>query len=142
MSKTTTHTSPSTPVHASLQPVREVSKLSWKHLPAGEAGFFRAPVLLTGPTEAVLIDGGFTFEYYDGNPVGLGVGVCPPETLDQFGEVPDEQTVRKHIKSCLRELPGLKFVLVEREIIGPIDAWRVGVQSVDRFRIERPETSP
>jgi glyoxylase-like metal-dependent hydrolase (beta-lactamase superfamily II) len=36
-------------------------KLSWKHLPTGEAGFFRAPVLLTGGAEALLIDGGFTY---------------------------------------------------------------------------------
>lgn len=35
--------------------------LSWKHFPAGENGFFRAPVLISGATEAVLIDGGFTF---------------------------------------------------------------------------------
>lgn len=35
--------------------------LSWKHFPAGENGFFRAPVLVTGTREAVLIDGGFTF---------------------------------------------------------------------------------
>lgn len=34
--------------------------LAWKHLPAGEHGFFRAPVLVSGSTEAVLIDGGFT----------------------------------------------------------------------------------
>ena len=34
--------------------------LTWKHFPAGEAGFFRAPVLLSGAREAVLIDGGFT----------------------------------------------------------------------------------
>ena len=37
------------------------SRLTWQHFPAGENGFFRAPVLLTGPTEALLIDGGFTF---------------------------------------------------------------------------------
>lgn len=36
------------------------SRLSWKHFPAGPNGFFRAPVLLTGATEALLIDGGFT----------------------------------------------------------------------------------
>ena len=35
--------------------------LSWKHFPAGENGFFRAPVLVTGAREAILIDGGFTF---------------------------------------------------------------------------------
>jgi len=34
--------------------------LTWKHYPAGPNGFFRAPVLITGPTEALLIDGGFT----------------------------------------------------------------------------------
>ena len=35
--------------------------LSWKHIPAGEKGFFRAPVLITGASEGLLIDGGFTF---------------------------------------------------------------------------------
>ena len=34
--------------------------LAWKHFPAGQNGFFRAPVLVSGPSEAVLIDGGFT----------------------------------------------------------------------------------
>ncbi len=34
--------------------------LHWQSFPAGEHGFFRAPVLLSGATEAVLIDGGFT----------------------------------------------------------------------------------
>lgn len=34
---------------------------AWKAFPAGPNGFFRAPVLLTGPTEALLIDGGFNF---------------------------------------------------------------------------------
>ncbi|WP_332878961.1 MBL fold metallo-hydrolase [Massilia sp. S19_KUP03_FR1] len=31
------------------------------HFPAGENGFFRAPVLISGATEAILIDAGFTF---------------------------------------------------------------------------------
>ena len=34
--------------------------LSWKHFPAGEHGFFRAPVVLSGEKDAILIDGGFT----------------------------------------------------------------------------------
>jgi glyoxylase-like metal-dependent hydrolase (beta-lactamase superfamily II) len=34
--------------------------LTWTHFPAGENGFFRAPVLIQGETEAVLIDVGFT----------------------------------------------------------------------------------
>ena len=33
--------------------------LRWTHFPAGENGFYRAPVLVSGPSEAVLIDGGF-----------------------------------------------------------------------------------
>ncbi|MFC3324808.1 MBL fold metallo-hydrolase [Mesorhizobium cantuariense] len=37
------------------------AKLGWKHFPAGPNGFFRAPVLLSGPSEALLIDGGFTY---------------------------------------------------------------------------------
>ena len=41
--------------------MNQTSKLTWKHFPAGQNGFFRAPVLLSGPTEAVLIDGGFTY---------------------------------------------------------------------------------
>jgi glyoxylase-like metal-dependent hydrolase (beta-lactamase superfamily II) len=36
------------------------TQLGWKHFPAGEQGFYRAPVLMTGRTEALLIDGGFT----------------------------------------------------------------------------------
>lgn len=34
--------------------------LTLRHFPAGENGFFRAPVLISGTREAVLIDGGFT----------------------------------------------------------------------------------
>ena len=39
---------------------RAAGGLSWKHFPAGENGFYRAPVLVAGASEAVLIDGGFT----------------------------------------------------------------------------------
>jgi len=45
--------------------------LSWKHIPAGEKGFFRAPVLITGASEAFLIDGGFT--YPDGRAVAEAI---------------------------------------------------------------------
>src|SRR5216110_1112304 len=36
------------------------ANLTWKHFPAGEHGFFRAPVLISGAHEAVLIDAGCT----------------------------------------------------------------------------------
>jgi glyoxylase-like metal-dependent hydrolase (beta-lactamase superfamily II) len=38
----------------------DTNGLTWTHFPAGENGFYRAPVLIQGDTEAVLIDGGFT----------------------------------------------------------------------------------
>lgn len=36
------------------------SKLHWQHFPTDDKGFFRAPVLLSGDHEAILIDGGFS----------------------------------------------------------------------------------
>ena len=50
-------------VAASLSSGEALAKdtaLQWKAFPAGETGFFRAPVLIWGPREAVLVDGGFT----------------------------------------------------------------------------------
>jgi len=43
------------------------TNLAWKHFPAGPNGLFRAPVLPSGASEAILIDGGFTRR----NEVGL-----------------------------------------------------------------------
>ena len=43
------------------------TKLEWKAYPAGENGFFRAPVLVWKQDRAVLIDGGFTIS--DGKAV-------------------------------------------------------------------------
>ncbi|MDW5316844.1 MBL fold metallo-hydrolase [Rhizobium sp. PL01] len=45
--------------------------LTWQAFPAGQNGFFRAPVLLSGATEAVLIDGGFTLP--DGKAVAEAI---------------------------------------------------------------------
>lgn len=46
--------------------------LHWQSFPAGEHGFFRAPVLLWGATEAVLVDGGFTLP--DGRALADAIG--------------------------------------------------------------------
>jgi glyoxylase-like metal-dependent hydrolase (beta-lactamase superfamily II) len=46
-------------------------KLDWKAFPAGAGGFFRAPVLVSGPTEALLIDAGFT--YPDGRALAQAI---------------------------------------------------------------------
>ncbi|UXN67463.1 MBL fold metallo-hydrolase (plasmid) [Phyllobacterium sp. A18/5-2] len=48
--------------------------LIWKHFPAGQNGFFRAPVMVSGATEAVLIDGGFTLP--DGTAVAEAIKVA------------------------------------------------------------------
>ena len=75
--------------------------------------------------------------YYDGNPVGYGVGVRPPNTLDEFGVIHDEAAIRSHLQKCLQALPDLAAVDVEREIVGPIDGWKVGVEQTNRWRIVR-----
>jgi hypothetical protein len=76
--------------------------------------------------------------YYDGNPVGYGVGVRPPATLDVFGEVHSEASIREHILQCLRE-QNIQEVEVEQEIVGPIDAYRVGVVKTQRWRVSQAE---
>ncbi|KAA9384145.1 MBL fold metallo-hydrolase [Neorhizobium galegae] len=45
--------------------------LAWKHFPAGQNGFFRSPVLVSGATQAILIDGGFTLA--DGRAVAEAI---------------------------------------------------------------------
>jgi glyoxylase-like metal-dependent hydrolase (beta-lactamase superfamily II) len=45
--------------------------LAWKHYPANENGFFRAPVLISGAKDAILIDGGFTVP--DGQAVAAAI---------------------------------------------------------------------
>lgn len=49
----------------------EQPQLTWQCFPAGEHGFFRAPVLISGACEAVLIDGGFTLS--DGRSVAEAI---------------------------------------------------------------------
>lgn len=45
--------------------------LQWKHFPTGDKGFFRAPVLLSGAKEAILIDGSFSLP--DGRAVAEAI---------------------------------------------------------------------
>ncbi|MET4575485.1 MBL fold metallo-hydrolase [Ottowia thiooxydans] len=45
--------------------------LQWKHFPTNDKGFFRAPVLLSGEREAILIDGGFSLP--DGRAVAEAI---------------------------------------------------------------------
>lgn len=54
-----------------MTPAHSATPLAWRHFPVGEHGFYRAPVLITGVTEAVLIDGGFA--YPDGRAVAEAI---------------------------------------------------------------------
>lgn len=51
--------------------VTSASRLQWQHFPADDKGFFRAPVLLSGDKEAILIDGGFSLP--DGRAVAQAI---------------------------------------------------------------------
>jgi hypothetical protein len=79
---------------------------------------------------------------YDGNPLGYGVGIEPPAVIEQcFGDVHSEEHIREHIRRLLaeprhRELP---YVEVVQEVIGPIDAERVGVTATNRFVVRRAD---
>ena len=45
--------------------------ITLNHFPAGESGFFRAPVLLGGARQAILVDGGFTLG--DGRAIAAAI---------------------------------------------------------------------
>lgn len=55
------------PLAGSLASAASPDGLSWKAFPTDESGFLRAPILITGATEAVLIDSGFN--YPDGRKI-------------------------------------------------------------------------
>ncbi|MDX1945196.1 MAG: hypothetical protein SFU86_07305 [Pirellulaceae bacterium] len=77
---------------------------------------------------------------YDGNPLGYGVGIVPPPVIEQeFGQVASEVEVRAHFGRTLAEPrhAGLAYVVVEQDIIGPVDGQRVGIMKTERWKIER-----
>lgn len=77
---------------------------------------------------------------YDGNPVGYGVGIKPPEVLEEFGVERDEAYCRQHVLKHLSAEPNRRYPFVEivQEVIGPVDNERVGVVRTDRWRVENP----
>lgn len=79
---------------------------------------------------------------YDGNPVGYGVGVRPPPVIEQeFGVIHEEAAVRTHVEEQFQRSENARFEYVEvaQEVIGPIDAERVGIIETRRWKINRPE---
>ncbi len=74
---------------------------------------------------------------YWGNPL-VGMGVRPPETLDRFGEVPSRDEVTAHVRERLARFPGLEYVEVVQEVVGPVDERHVGVVRREAWRVENP----
>jgi len=77
---------------------------------------------------------------YDGNPVGYGVGLCPPAVLEQqFGVAHDEAAIRQHIERQLTR-PECRDSAIEvvQDVIGPTDDGRVGIIKSHRWQIARP----
>jgi hypothetical protein len=77
---------------------------------------------------------------YDGNPVGYGVGLCPPAVLEQqFGVAHEELAIRQHFERQLaRPECGDTAIEVVQDVIGPIAGGRVGVVESRRWQIARP----
>jgi len=78
---------------------------------------------------------------YDGNPVGYGVGLCPPVVLEQqFGVTHDEAAVREHFERLLArpECRNNAAIEVVQEVIGPQTNGRVGIIETRRSKIARP----
>jgi hypothetical protein len=78
---------------------------------------------------------------YDGNPVGYGVGLCPPAVLEQqFGVAHDEAAVRDHFKRQLArpECGTIAAIEVVQDLIGPKNDGHVGVVETRRWQIARP----
>jgi hypothetical protein len=74
---------------------------------------------------------------YWGNPLGVGVGFRPAESVDVFGATATEQQVRDMVGQRLRQFPQWEYVDVEQKIIGPTDADHIGVRRHERWRVYR-----
>jgi len=73
---------------------------------------------------------------YDGNPIGLGAGVRPPPSFDEFGTAPDEAELSAHVARVIADrFPELPYVDVVQTVIGPVDEKRVGVIRGTRMRV-------
>ena len=94
---------------------------------------------ITGPNgEALSLEAFGLQRIYDGNPVGLGVGIVPPETLDRFGEVPTPDQVISHVQSRRDAWGSLPYVDVSVEVIGDLEGVRVGRVDERSFVVRVP----
>lgn len=101
--------------------------LTWKHFSAGQHGFFRAPVLLAGATEALLIDGGFTLS--DGKAMldAIAAGGKQLKTIYVSQSDPDYYFSLGPIHAAFPDVPVLAasdtLAAIEASVQKKIAAW-------------------
>lgn len=100
--------------------------------------FSRAPMFADAPREYCeysvstvdqqpldLLEFGLQRNYW-GNPLGVGVGFEPPESLDVFGTQPPlDDAAEEWVQDRLGHFPDLEAVVVIQKRIGPVDRSRV-----------------
>ena len=59
-----------------------------------------------------------------------------------FGTVATRQRVTELVRGRLKRTPDLKDIAVEQSVVGPIDADRVGVVWMARWRVDNPNYRP
>jgi hypothetical protein len=84
-----------------------------------------------------LLDFGLQRNYW-GNPLGVGVGYHPPESVDHFGSVATENEVTTFLQRRLSRFPDLPFVHVTQEVIGDVDGQHVGTIDKTTWKVNNP----
>lgn len=123
------------------------SALSWDYFPTSDSGFFRAPVLLKGATEAVLIDGGFRLS--DGRAVADAIKATGLQLTTIYVSVndPDYYFSLAPIKAAFPDARVIAapdtVAAIEGNVAGKIEAWGAqlgdnGPQSVDQVVMPTP----
>jgi len=84
-----------------------------------------------------VLDFGLQRNYW-GNPIGVGVGFRPPETVDRFGAIADQAEVTEMVRRRLATFPDFAFVDVQQDEIADQDGQRVGVVRGKRWRVPNP----
>jgi hypothetical protein len=75
---------------------------------------------------------------YWGNPPDRGMGIQAPPTVDCFGEVACKEDVCAQVCRWLREHPEVPYLDVTQQVIGPVDALRIGPVESHTWRVENP----
>jgi len=72
---------------------------------------------------------------YDGNPVGLGCGIRPPETIDRFGAVPTAEEITDQVRSRGEAWQGLERITVKVRVVGDLEGRTVGIDESRSFEV-------